>query len=262
MNGGKIDIDSWFQTYFKIKRIISRIVHVQLATVQFQWYWLGKQYLGIGPSAHSFDGDSRQFNIANNSLYIKGIEVGNLNFELEKLTDTDKTNEYLMTSLRTIWGTDLNKLSKLSNDRFEAQNQKIVDDYFTFLKVPKRVQHVFYRTIENINSRPIDELDVDAAIIFSDILVVPEAMGLNYEMEEKRGPKFPQVIENQRDIARLLAGPEPAARLDYVFNAIRLSKKELAGRVPLIGFAGAPWTIFAFIMANSVSTNRRRRHSV
>ncbi|MES2795694.1 MAG: radical SAM family heme chaperone HemW [Bacteroidota bacterium] len=92
-------------------------------------YWLGNQYLGIGPSAHSFDGNSRQFNIANNSLYIKGIDTNNQSFELETLTDVDKTNEYLMTSLRTIWGTDLNRLSNLSNNRFEHQNQKVVDNY-------------------------------------------------------------------------------------------------------------------------------------
>lgn len=123
--------------------------------------------------------------------------------------------------------------------QYRALREKF-PDFKAFVKTPEAAAEA---TIQ-----PVDELGVDAAIIFSDILVVPEAMGLNYEMEEKRGPKFPQVIENQRDIARLLAGPEPAARLDYVFNAIRLSKKELAGRVPLIGFAGAPWTIFAYML--------------
>lgn len=67
-------------------------------------YWQGKKYLGIGPSAHSYDGASRSWNIANNSLYIKGIATGELPLEKEHLTVTDRYNEYIMTGLRTIWG--------------------------------------------------------------------------------------------------------------------------------------------------------------
>lgn len=73
-------------------------------------YWLGKKYLGIGPSAHSFDGKSRSWNIANNSLYLKGIEAGELPSESEILTATDCYNEYVMTGLRTIWGVSLEKI--------------------------------------------------------------------------------------------------------------------------------------------------------
>lgn len=73
-------------------------------------YWLGKKYLGIGPSAHSFDGVSRSWNIANNSLYLKGIESGNLNSETEKLSAKDRFNEYVMTGLRTIWGISLERI--------------------------------------------------------------------------------------------------------------------------------------------------------
>ena len=74
-------------------------------------YWQGKQYLGLGPSAHSFNGVSRQWNIANNALYIKSIEAGTLPFEAEVLTETQQLNEYIMTSLRTIEGISLKRVS-------------------------------------------------------------------------------------------------------------------------------------------------------
>jgi len=74
-------------------------------------YWLGKKYLGIGPSAHSFDGQYRSWNISNNPLYIKAIGVGELPSEIEKLSLVDRYNEYMMTGLRTIWGVDLNRVA-------------------------------------------------------------------------------------------------------------------------------------------------------
>ncbi len=73
-------------------------------------YWLGKKYLGIGPSAHSFDGKYRSWNISNNPLYIKAIEAGELPSEIEELSITDRYNEYVMTGLRTIWGVDLARI--------------------------------------------------------------------------------------------------------------------------------------------------------
>jgi uroporphyrinogen decarboxylase len=99
-----------------------------------------------------------------------------------------------------------------------------------------------------VTLQPIDELGVDAAIIFSDILVIPEALGLSYQMEEKKGPSFAKTIENQQDITQLLTAEDAAARLDYVYKALDLTKKTLNGRVPLIGFAGAPFTIFAYMV--------------
>ncbi len=75
-------------------------------------YWLGKKYLGIGPSAHSFNGTHRSWNIANNSLYIKSLEEDQLPNEIEKLSITDQYNEYIMTGLRTIWGVDLNRIER------------------------------------------------------------------------------------------------------------------------------------------------------
>ncbi len=75
-------------------------------------YWQKQKYLGLGPSAHSFDLESRQWNVSNNQLYIRSLEENKLNFEREELTETNKFNEYVLTSLRTMWGTDLNLVEK------------------------------------------------------------------------------------------------------------------------------------------------------
>jgi uroporphyrinogen decarboxylase len=97
-----------------------------------------------------------------------------------------------------------------------------------------------------VTIQPVDLLGVDAAIIFSDILVIPEAMGLNYEMKEAKGPYFPKTVSSPADLEELhVAQPES---LQYVLDAIAITKRELNGRVPLIGFAGAPWTIFAYMI--------------
>ena len=92
---------------------------------------------------------------------------------------------------------------------------------------------------------PVSLLGVDAAIIFSDILVVPEAMGLDYEMLESKGPLFEKTIQTQKDIDALRIGA--TENWNYVVDAIKLTKSELNGKVPLIGFAGSPWTIFAYM---------------
>lgn len=110
-------------------------------------------------------------------------------------------------------------------------------DFKTLVETPELAAEV---TIQ-----PVDLLGVDAAIIFSDILVVPDAMGCRYEMIEARGPNFPETVRSQADLKRIhIADP---AELAYVTDAISLTVKQLAGRVPLIGFAGAPWTIFAYM---------------
>ncbi len=99
-----------------------------------------------------------------------------------------------------------------------------------------------------VTLQPVDILGVDAAILFSDILVVPDAMGLTYEMIEQRGPFFPQTIRSEQQLTLLDENPDVLDRLSYVFEAIKLTKKELNNRVPLIGFAGAPWTIFCYMV--------------
>ncbi|MDQ2656674.1 MAG: uroporphyrinogen decarboxylase [Bacteroidota bacterium] len=130
--------------------------------------------------------------------------------------------------------------------RILAEYRKVREqagDFKTLVKTPELAAEV---TIQ-----PVDILGVDAAIIFSDILVIPEAMGLNYEMEERRGPIFPRTISSVNDLKALHVAEE--GELDYVHEAIRLTKRALNGRVPLIGFAGAPWTIFSYMIEGSGS---------
>ena len=98
-----------------------------------------------------------------------------------------------------------------------------------------------------VTVQPVDILGVDAAIIFSDILVIPEAMGLPYQMIEKKGPWFENTIKSAEDLSLVSDQIDVADRLGYVPEAIKLTKKELNGRVPLIGFCGAPWTIFCYM---------------
>ncbi len=111
-------------------------------------------------------------------------------------------------------------------------------DFITLVTTPELAAEV---TIQ-----PVDILGVDAAILFSDILVVPEAMGLPYVMDEGKGPRFPEVVRNMADLKRITV-PDVADALHYVPSAIKLVKQGLNGRVPLIGFAGAPWTIFCYM---------------
>jgi uroporphyrinogen decarboxylase len=98
-----------------------------------------------------------------------------------------------------------------------------------------------------VTIQPVDILGVDAAIIFSDILVIPEAMGLPYEMVEKKGPIFPRVVKSKQDIDNLKIA-DAESDLGYVLEAIDIVKRELNGRVPLIGFAGAPFTILCYMI--------------
>ncbi|HXB93352.1 MAG TPA: uroporphyrinogen decarboxylase [Puia sp.] len=98
-----------------------------------------------------------------------------------------------------------------------------------------------------ITIQPVQQVGVDAAIIFSDILVVPQAMGMEVQMVEGRGPFLPDPIKRVSDLARICV-PDVEERLHYVFDALRLTKKTLDGRVPLIGFAGAPWTLLCYMV--------------
>ncbi len=116
-------------------------------------------------------------------------------------------------------------------------------NFVEFVKSPELAAEV---TIQ-----PVDILGVDAAIIFSDILVIPEAMGLPYQMIEAKGPWFEHTVKNQSDVDRLKVAD--AGDLDYVMQALKLTKKGLDQRVPLIGFAGAPWTLFAYMIEGSGS---------
>lgn len=98
-----------------------------------------------------------------------------------------------------------------------------------------------------ITIQPVEQVGVDAAIIFSDILVVPQAMGMEVQMIESKGPVLPEPVHTQRDLQRLRV-PDVHEKLGYVFDALKLTKQTLAGRVPLIGFAGAPWTLLCYMV--------------
>lgn len=98
-----------------------------------------------------------------------------------------------------------------------------------------------------ITLQPVDIIGVDAAILFSDILVVPQAMGLEVQLIESKGPVLPNPVKTQNDLQRVCV-PDVNETLQYVFDAIKLIKKELNNRVPLIGFAGAPWTLLCYMV--------------
>lgn len=98
-----------------------------------------------------------------------------------------------------------------------------------------------------ITIQPVEQVGVDAAIIFSDILVVPQAMGMEVQILEGKGPLLPSPVTKNSDIDKLKV-PDVYEKLGYVFDALRLTKKELNGRVPLIGFAGAPWTLLCYMV--------------
>jgi oxygen-independent coproporphyrinogen III oxidase len=100
-------------------------------------YWLGKKYIGIGPSAHSYDGKNRGWNVSNNALYIKSIQENKLPIEIETLTKTDRYNEYIMTGLRTIWGVSLDRIEeefgKTYLDYLNQQAAKFIEDHLLFV---------------------------------------------------------------------------------------------------------------------------------
>lgn len=112
-------------------------------------------------------------------------------------------------------------------------------DFLTLCKTPELASEV---TIQ-----PVDIIGVDAAILFSDILVIPEAMGMHLEVVESRGPVFEDPIRSSDDLKRLNTDGV-TERLEYVMDAIRLTREKLAGRVPLIGFSGAPWTLATYMI--------------
>ena len=100
-------------------------------------YWLGKKYIGIGPSAHSYDGKNRGWNVSNNSRYIKSIQENKLPIEIETLTKTDRYNEYIMTGLRTIWGVSLERVEqefgKTYLDYLNQQAARFIEDHLLFI---------------------------------------------------------------------------------------------------------------------------------
>ncbi len=112
-------------------------------------------------------------------------------------------------------------------------------DFFTVCRTPELACEV--------TLQPLRRFPLDAAIIFSDILVVPQALGLEVQMVKGQGPHFPAPLTGPDDLDRL-ASPDVQRELGYVYEAVALTRRVLGGRVPLIGFAGAPWTLMAYMI--------------
>ncbi|KXJ95538.1 uroporphyrinogen decarboxylase [Microdochium bolleyi] len=152
--------------------------------------------------------------------------------------------------LRTAWGEKVERApiwimrqaGRYLPEYHEAKGNR---DFFECCRDPE--------VASTLTLQPIDRYDglLDASIIFSDILVVPQALGMTVEMVDKKGPHFPEPLKSpeEEQYSRVLnKSVDVAAELDYVYKAITLTRKKLQGRVPLIGFCGAPWTLFCYMV--------------
>jgi uroporphyrinogen decarboxylase len=119
-------------------------------------------------------------------------------------------------------------------------------DFFTRCQTPELASEI---TIQ-----PIRRFGLDAAILFSDILVIPQAMGIEVQMKPDFGPYLPQPIRTQKDVDKVIV-PDVEDELDYVMQAIKLTKEKLDNEIPLIGFAGSPWTILCYCVQGQGSKN-------
>lgn len=108
-----------------------------------------------------------------------------------------------------------------------------------------------------VTMQPLERFPLDAAILFSDILTIPDAMGLGLYFEEGEGPRFKKVVSNMADV-NALPIPDTEKDLGYVMQAVRTIRKELNGRVPLIGFAGSPWTLATYMVEGGSSKDFRK----
>jgi uroporphyrinogen decarboxylase len=126
---------------------------------------------------------------------------------------------------------------------YRATREK-AGDFLTLCKTPELACEV--------TLQPLDRFNLDAAILFSDILTIPDAMGLGLEFREGDGPVFSNPIQSSQDIKNLYV-PDPHDDLEYVVDAVSLIRKELNGRVPLIGFSGSPWTLATYMVEGGSS---------
>lgn len=127
--------------------------------------------------------------------------------------------------------------------------RKRAGDFLTLCKTPELACEV--------TLQPLERFKLDAAILFSDILTIPDAMGLGLHFSESEGPRFSNPISSMNDIKRI-AELEPMDKLGYVTDAVSLIKSELNGRVPLIGFSGSPWTLATYMIEGQTSREFRK----
>ncbi|TWW73318.1 uroporphyrinogen decarboxylase [Takifugu flavidus] len=106
--------------------------------------------------------------------------------------------------------------------------------------------------------QPLRRFPFDAAIIFSDILVIPQALGMNVQMVAGKGPTFPEPLKEPEDLQQLQAKVDVSKELDYVFKAITLTRHKIEGKVPLIGFSGAPWTLMSYMIEGGGSNTHSK----
>lgn len=160
---------------------------------------------------------------------------------LNKEEETGLQNDLLLKALRgeTVSRPPVWMMRQAGRFLPEYQELRAKYDFFTRVQTPELAAA--------ITLQPIDRLGVDAAILFSDILVVPQAMGMTVEMNEGKGPLLPKTISTLEDVLKLEVD-EAHHRLQYVYDAIGATRSVLHNRVPLIGFAGAPWTIFCYMV--------------
>jgi uroporphyrinogen decarboxylase len=128
------------------------------------------------------------------------------------------------------------------------ETRRRAGDFLALAKTPEFATEV--------TLQPVEKFELDAAILFSDILTIPDAMGLGLRFAENEGPKFDKPVRTEADV-RALAVPDPQVELAYVLEAVRCVRAALRGRVPLIGFSGSPWTLACYMVEGGGSEDFR-----
>jgi uroporphyrinogen decarboxylase len=134
----------------------------------------------------------------------------------------------------------------------EFKEVRAMSEFFSVCRTPEKACRVTLQPLERFGGL------LDAAIIFSDILVVPQAMGMEVLMVPGRGPVFPEPLKTPADIAKLELKPDVEAELGYVYDAINLTRDRIDGHCPLIGFSGAPWTLMVYMIEGGGSPTKSK----
>jgi len=152
--------------------------------------------------------------------------------------------------VNTIWGEDVDRTPiwiMRQAGRYLPEYREIRSKAGSFLNLCKNPELACEVTLQ-----PLARYPLDAAILFSDILTIPDAMGLGLYFKEGEGPCFEKPVDSERAIKNLIV-PNPEEKLSYVLDAVRLIKHEIAGKVPLIGFCGSPWTVATYMVEGSAN---------